>query len=275
MCLVTLIEGTFLTFPLAVVAGESVLDRVRKHLILRAGIRRNNPPHSFINDEGQWVGFDLDIAQAVADHLGAKLKKVPVDELTRFSFLQTGTIDVAVASMSHTWKREAQIDFSQTYFWSVQSFLVRRDRISNYEELIDKKLGMSRGSHAIGNWQEWLTAHGYPRRDDQIVKFTSKQAAVAAVKSGAIAGFAEDYTQLINFARGDDELIVLTDSYVGVKQDGLGIVENDSRMRDALNHALQEIERSGRYAKIYDKWFGPGSGTPIPQVQRIELWPNG
>ena len=69
-----------------------------------------------------WVGFDVDIAEAVAKAMHVKLEKVRVNELTRISYLQTGQIDVAVASLSKTRKRAEQIDFSQTYFWSKQTF---------------------------------------------------------------------------------------------------------------------------------------------------------
>ena len=58
---------------------ESKLDQVMERRIIRAGVRFDNPPHSFINEEGQWVGFDNDIAQAVARQLGVELELVRVD----------------------------------------------------------------------------------------------------------------------------------------------------------------------------------------------------
>src|SRR5262245_38530649 len=83
---------------------DSRLETIRKRGEIIAGIRRDIPPHNFIDGSGNWVGFDIDIAEKIANELGVKLRKVPVDELTRISFLQTGNIDIAVASMSHTWK---------------------------------------------------------------------------------------------------------------------------------------------------------------------------
>ena len=256
--------------------GEGVqLAEIVERGVLKAGIRQDNPPHSFIDSSGSWVGFDVDMAQAIADSLGLELKKVPVDELTRISFLQNGTIDVAAASMSHTWKRDEVVDFSQTYFWSNQTFLVRRDKVSELEDLVGKPVAASRGSHAIGNWRAWLRKRGHPVENGMIIEFGDKQSAVRAVIQGAVFGWAEDAEILVSYAREHPELTVLVDDSIGMKQDGIGVKENSSDLLDAINRAIQEIEKSGLYDEIYKKWFGPQSMAPIPLVRRIEVWPDG
>jgi polar amino acid transport system substrate-binding protein len=255
-------------------SGGTLLDEIEDRGVLRAGIRFDNPPHSFIDEDGNWVGFDVDIAEALAEELSVRLEKVKVDELTRISFLKNGKIDVAVASMSHTIEREDEVDFSQTYFWSKQTFLVRKGEIKSLNDLVGKTVGMDRGSSAIGNWRDWLSEHGHPE-DAEIVEFGDKQAAAEAVRQGAIAGWAEDYEILASFAKQDPSLAVLADESIGLKLDGVGLRENDSALRDAINYALQRIATSGRYAEIYDRWFGPDAETPVPLQGEIEVWPQG
>jgi polar amino acid transport system substrate-binding protein len=272
-----------LTLPLATACsggsaasapGASTFDGVMERGVLRAGIRFDNPPHSFIDEGGEWIGFDVDIAAALAEELGVELERVRVDELTRISFLRNGRIDVAVASMSHTHKRELEVDFSQTYFWSKQTFLVRKGEITSLEGLVGETVGMDRGSSAIGNWRDWLADNGFPG-DPEIVEFTNKQAAAEAVRQGAIAGWAEDYEILASFAKVDSSLAVLEDEGIGLKLDGIGVRQNDSKMLDAVNAALQRIAASGTYDEIYDRWFGPNSDTPVPRQGAIEIWPEG
>ena len=176
--------------------------------------------------------------------------------------------------MSHTRKRDGQIDFSQTYFWSKQTFLVKKGKVRKLSELVDKRVGMSRGSHAIGNWRDWLARNGHSLDPSLIVEFGNKRAGVEAVHQGAIAGYAEDYEILSSLTKGDPSLAIL-DEAIGMKQDGIGVRENDSKIRDAVNFALQNIAKSGEYAKIYDRWFGPKSETPVPPAGEIEVWPNG
>jgi polar amino acid transport system substrate-binding protein len=176
--------------------------------------------------------------------------------------------------MSHTHEREAEVDFSQTYFWSKQTFLVRRGEIGALEELVGKPVGMDRGSSAIGNWRDWLKANGHDAAAE-IVEFDEKQAAVEAVRQGAIAGWAEDYEIRASFAKRDPSLSVLGDESIGLKLDGIGVRENDSEMRDAINAALQRIWSSGEYKRIYDRWFGPAADTPVPLQGAVEVWPRG
>ena len=93
---------------------ESAADRITNDGVVRFGVRFDNPPLSFIKEDGEWVGFDVDLANALADQLGAEIEMIRVDETTRISFLQEGKIDIAVASMNHTRSREDAIDFSIT-----------------------------------------------------------------------------------------------------------------------------------------------------------------
>jgi polar amino acid transport system substrate-binding protein len=255
--------------------SASVLDQVKQRGAIRVGIRSDNPPHSFTDDGGNWVGFDVDIANAVAKNLGVRLEPVKVDELTRISYLQNGRIDLAIASISKTKKRAKQVDFSETYFFSKQSFLVRDGTVKSYADLVGKRVGASRGSSSIGNWTNWLTANGHPGTPD-IVQFGDKQAAVAAVKQGAISGWAEDYEVLAAYAKKTPGLHVLDDpGGIGVKLDGIAMRKNQSDLQLAVNTALQQIASSGQYDTIYDRWFGPKSATPVPRQGSIEVWPNG
>jgi polar amino acid transport system substrate-binding protein len=250
-----------------------VYETVRDRGELRAGIRFDNPPHSFIRDD-EWVGFDMDIAEALARELDVELDPVRVDELTRISFLENGRIDVAVASMSQTIERHREVDFSETYFCANQTFLVRDGEVADLHDLAGQQVGVSRGSHSLGNWRDWLTDNGNSFDPDLIVEFDSKEAAAEAVQQGAIAGWAEDFTILTGFARRFPELTVLEES-IGSKLDGIGVPENDSVWRDEINFALQRIIASGEYDEIYDRWFGPQSDTPVPPQCELEVWPVG
>src|SRR3990172_6326072 len=83
-------------------ASQSTLDKVKAAGVVRVGIRFDNPPLSYIDSNGNWIGFDVDLADELVKRLGMKIEKVKVDETTRISFLQEGKIDMAVASMNHT-----------------------------------------------------------------------------------------------------------------------------------------------------------------------------
>jgi polar amino acid transport system substrate-binding protein len=255
--------------------SASLLEDIKSRGAVRIGSRVDNPPHSSYDDQGRWVGFDNDIATALAKRWGVRLEMVKVDELTRISFLQNGKIDLAVASISKTKKRGEKVDFSQTYFRSAQTFVVRKGTAASYRDLVGKRVGASRGSSSIGNWTAWLKRNGVTAEPD-IEQFGDKRAALAAVKQGAIAGWTEDYEVLASYARNEPDLNVLNvPGGTGVKLDGIAMRKNDSTLRMAVNLALQDIADSGEYDRIYDRWFGPTSTAPVPRQGDMEVWPNG
>jgi polar amino acid transport system substrate-binding protein len=251
---------------------QSLYTTIKKSGVLTVGIRTDDPPHSFLNSNGKLVGFDVDIANAIAREWHVRLDIVPVSELTRISYIQNGKIDLAVTSISQTVQRWEEVDFSQTYFWSYQTFLVRKG-ITSLKQLAGKTVGADLGSNAAGQWQAWLKAHGYPDKP-KVELFSDKEAAVHAVQTGAIAGYAEDYEILASFAKTNPGLAVLNSpGGIGVKLDGIAMHKNDSQLLLQTDLALQALSKSGEYMRIYNKWFGPTSATPVPLQGHIEVWP--
>ena len=250
---------------------QSTLDKVTEAGTVRIGVRNDNPPLSFVNDAGDWVGFDVDLANAMAAEMGVTPELVVVDGTTRITFVQEDRVDMSVASMNHTRSRDEAIDFSITYFWDNQSFLTRDGEYSNIDELFGKKVAASAGSSAIDSWNAYVAGAGGTPSD--IVEFEDKQAAVQAVRDGAVEGYTEDNITMLSLAAGDPNLVLLPGGHNPV-QFGIGVPVNDSEMRDAVNLALQELWKDGTYQQIYDKWFvGPNKVLDLPLGGEMEIWP--
>jgi polar amino acid transport system substrate-binding protein len=251
--------------------SESTYDQVQESGIIRIGVRNDNPPMSFLDESGEWVGFDVDLANALAEQLGLEPELVVVDGTTRISFLQDGEVELSVASMNHTRERDDAIDFSITYFWDNQSFLVRKGNYSSIDELIGKTVAANAGSSVIPSWQSYSAERGGPAPD--IVEFDDKLAAMQALRDGAVEGYSEDNITLLSLAAGDPNLELLPGGHNPV-QFGIGIPNNDSSWRDQVNYALQELWKNGTYHEIYERWFaGPEKIVDLPLGGEMEIWP--
>lgn len=251
--------------------AESTLDAVEGSGTVRIGVRNDNPPMSFIDGDGDWIGFDIDLAEAMADQLGYELELVPVDGTTRISFLQEGQVDMSIASMNHTRARDESIDFSITYFWDNQSFLVRTGTYESIDDLIGQRVAANAGSSVIDSWNAYVAERGGPQPD--IVEFDDKLAAMQALRDGAVEGYSEDNITLLSLAAGDPDLTLLPGGHNPV-QFGIGVPEDDSRWRDTVNLALQDLWTDGRFATIYERWFeGPDRIIDLPLGGAIEVWP--
>lgn len=252
-------------------AANSVLDEIQDQGIVRIGVRNDNPPMSFLDGNGAWVGFDVDLARALADELAAELELVVVDGTTRISFLQGGSVHMSIASMNHTRARDQAIDFSITYFWDNQSFLVRTGAYRSIDELIGRTVAANAGSSAIPSWEAYVNERGGQAPD--IVEFDDKLAAMQALRDGAVEGYSEDNVTLLALAAGDPDLTLLSGGHNPVRF-GIGLPVDDSTWRDRINFALQELWIAGTYAKIYDRWFvGPDRVIDLPLGGQMEIWP--
>jgi len=272
------ILGTLVLFAILLLSAcqslpvQSTADRVAEDGVVRVGVRNDNPPLSFIDDSGEWVGFDIDLANAMADQLGVELELVVVDETTRIGFLQDGRVDMSIASMNHTRQRDDAIDFSVTYFWDNQSFLIRSGEYGAIEDLFGAKVAANAGSSAIPSWREYSAAAGAP--EPEIVEFTDKLAAMQALRDGAVEGYTEDNITMLALAAGDPELELLPGGHNPV-QFGIGVPNNDSAWRDQVNYALQDLWKAGTYQEIYDHWFtGPDAMVELPLGGEMEIWPE-
>lgn len=270
--LAVLLLGACAAIPGSAQGRESTYDRVMTEGLVRVGVRFDNPPLSFIEEDGDWVGFDVDLANALADQLGVEIEMVRVDETTRISFLQESKIDMAVASMNHTRTRDDTVDFSITYFWDNQSFLVRKGTYASLDELFGEKVAANAGSSAVPSWKAYVEARGGP--EPEIVEFTDKLAAMQALRDGVVEGYTEDNITLLALAAGDPNLELLPGGHNPV-QFGIGLPVDDSRWRDQINYALQNLWANGTYHTVYEKWFlGPQTMIELPLGGTMEIWPD-
>jgi polar amino acid transport system substrate-binding protein len=251
--------------------AETRLDSVQESGVVRIGVRNDNPPMSFISDTGAWVGFDVDLAAAMAAELDVEAELVVVDGTTRISFIQDGRVDMSIASMNHTRSRDESIDFTITYFWDNQSFLVRAGTYAAIDDLIGETVAANVGSSVIASWEAYVAERDGPMPD--IVQFDDKLAAMQALRDGAVEGYSEDNITLLSLAAGDEGLALLPGGHNPV-QFGIGVPEDDSRWRDRLNTALQELWNDGTYMSVYERWFeGPERIIDLPLGGQMELWP--
>ena len=93
------------------------------------------------------------------------------------------------------------------------------------------------------------------------------------MRDGAVEGYTEDNITMLALAAGDPELTLLPGGHNPV-QFGVGVAENDSEWRDAINIAMQEVWKSGEYQVLYDQWFvNPDTQIiDLPLGGAMEIW---
>jgi len=231
----------------------STLQRVTETGVVRVGVKEDTRPFGY-RMGGQLTGFDVDIANAVARQLGIdEVELVPVTSATRIGALERGEVDMVVASMTATRGRDRTIDFSIPYFADGQGLLVQQGSdIKSYLDLEGRLVGAVKGSTSSGNIA--TVAPGAT-----VVEFSDYQKLEQAVLAGTVDAVTTDTVILVGMAAASDGALALAGKPFTTEPYGIGVPEDQSDWRDAINQALQTLWESGRYQLIYESWFGPGT----------------
>src|ERR1044072_629640 len=115
---------------------------------MTVGVKFDVPPFGFKDTSGKVQGFDIDLAQAIADALGVKPKYIEALSDNRIAFLKDGTADLILSTMTITAERDEEIDFSQPYFIAKGRILVKKsdDSIKDVGDLAGKNVCTALGS---------------------------------------------------------------------------------------------------------------------------------
>lgn len=267
------LSAVLLTVAASMAFAGPTYDRVMKDKVVKAGISNKGKPFGFINDKNEWVGFDMDMATEIAKRLGVKLEPVVVNNKTRVSFVQTNPpkVDMVLCNMTHKRIRDERIDFSITYFFDGQRFLAPIGTIKSPKDLAGKKVGSMQGTTSILNVKKYLKSLG--DSNPQVIGYQNEVEMFEALRSGRVQAISTDSTLLIALAAKTPGKYELVGEFISDEPYGVGLPEDDSAWRDAVNFAIQDIWKDGTYKKIYEKWFGPNSETPFPLTSKIEMWP--
>ena len=236
---------------------DNSLEYIEKNGKLILGLDDSFPPMGFRDDANNIVGFDIDLAQAVADELGVELVLQPVEWLAKEQELQTKNIDCIWNGFSITEERIEQLTLSIPYMGNTIAMVVVKDSdIKNKADMAGKRLAVQGGSSA----EETLNL-------DENKDFRESL--------GEVNGSFKDYvTALMDLETGNSDavlmdsvvanymiyeagkdFVVLEDSLVA-EEYAIGFRKGDQKLADRVNKALRDLKKDGTVEKISIKWFG-------------------
>jgi ABC-type amino acid transport substrate-binding protein len=249
-------------------SGESAIGRIRKrNNLLIVGVSPETPPFAYTDGAGQIVGFDMDLLQAMAQQWGVTIQVMQVSTADHLERLAAGEVDLLVGALTHTKEREGRIEFSQTYFVSGQSLLVRRDGgVHSITDLGGRVVAVIQGSTSADQVQAHADANGVAIT---LQPFADYVAAVEALKAGQVQAVTANNGALIQYAQANPELAVVGGLFTQEPY-AVGLPSGDSYFQQLVNATLQGLKLNGVYDSLYQRWFGAES-----QPFALETLPGG
>lgn len=269
VALLALVCSTFATSG-AAHADQDLLEAIQKRSVVRIGVGYQTPPMNFIDNNGEPAGFDIELAKAIAEKMGLKFELVSVNNKTRISFLATGQVDMVLSNINHTVSRDRAIDFSETYLRDGKRVLAKKGAYKSLKDLVGKRIAVVQGSNAQQAVEEALRKLG--DANPKVMSFQTDADCFMALKTGKVDGYTNDTVILVGVSQASREFELVGEAYSPTYY-GIGLPENQSKWRDALNFTLREMLIDGSYKTIYAKWFGAKGAYPLPASSGVlDVW---
>ncbi len=255
---------------------ESSLTDIKSNGYITAGVRFNLEPFGYRDQDYHLVGFDIDIAKFIANKLEVDIKYKPVTTKEMFQALDSDEVDFVISAITHTIERDETMDFSITYFKDYERIMIPKEsNIQSLSELKGKTIALKRGiSVQKGLTEKFGDSIDFYEVDNRPDDFE-------AMRTGLADAVATDSMLLLGLRKKayDDGRINNLSDYVlrgePIKEVpyGIAIKQGDIKLRDIINFILIEMQKSGYYNVIFDKWFGEGTPFEINEQFEIEVWP--
>ena len=206
------------------------------------------PPYESTDDNGNFVGIDIDVAAAIAEKLGLELQVDDMDFDAALLAAQNGKSDMVMAGVTVTEDRQLVMDFSDSYATGIQSIIVKEDSdIASPDDLADKMIGTQRGT----------TGYIYCSDDfgdEHVTPYDDGLTAVQALVNGQVDAVVIDNAPAKEFVAANPGLKILDTSYA--EEDyAIGVAKGNTAMLDAINGALEELKNDGTLQAIIDKYI--------------------
>lgn len=234
---------------------DTTMGKIQAAGEIKIGVKYDVPPFGFKNPQTDEIeGFDVDFGKAIADKLGVEPNFIEAISDNRIPFLQDGTVDLVLSTMTINAERAQEIGFSEPYYIAKGRILVPQDSdIAGIDDLAGKKV-----CTALGSTYEETLKEQAPDADLRLVDSYSE--CLELVQNGAVDAVSTDDVILTGMIIQDDTLKLTEDKPLTTEPYGAGLPKDDAEFKEFVDGVLEEYKSGGGWAEAYDKWVGQYTG---------------
>lgn len=238
-------------------ATTSTLSAVLETKKITIGVLADAPPWGVMNSSGEYEGFDIDKAEALAESLGAEVEYVSVTNASRIPMLETDKVDVVIGALTSLDERAQVVAMTRPYAAAGQLVMVPSDSdIESYDDLAGRAVATTRGSVPAT-----ILETQFPEAEATL--FESVADSIQAIRSNKVDALMESNAVIGEIIRtsGSDFKVVdapeLSPALVS-----FGVKMGDQLWLNYLDNFIRNYNISARADESYSKWLG----TDVPDL---------
>lgn len=218
------------------------------------GFDAEYPPYGYMDENGDYTGFDLELAEEVCKLKGWTLVKQPIEWASKDNELNSGSIDCIWNGFTIN-GREDDYEWSDPYVDNSQVIVVKADSgIKELSDLSGKTVGVQAASAALDVLSDEEGQKALADTFGKLQEFGDYNTAFVELQAGSVDAIAMDIgvAQYQISSRGDEYIIL--DEHLNAEQYGIGFKLGNTELRDEVNDALHELKGNGTFDRLAEKY---------------------
>jgi polar amino acid transport system substrate-binding protein len=234
--------------------SQKVLSTILKNGELRVGTTGNQPPFSMKSKSGELIGYEIDLAKALAKNMGVKLKLVELPFSDLVGALRSGKVDAVMSGMTMTPERNLQVLFAGPYTLSGKAILTRSKLVDEIaaatENTVKKyKIVSLKGSTSVEFVKELMPKH-------ELIPVNSYNDGVAMLLDGrADALIADKPICAITLMKNQGKDLVISDKPLSIEPIGMALPSDDPQFLNLVQNYIATLQLSGVLQHLEKVWF--------------------
>ncbi|MDR0614545.1 MAG: transporter substrate-binding domain-containing protein [Lactobacillales bacterium] len=235
------------------------LDKIKKSKKVIIGVFSDKKPFSYIDEKGNYQGYDVYFANRLGKDLGVKIEYVPTDAANRAEYLKTGKVDIILANFTVTKERKEVVDFSLPY-QKVSLGIISPDNalIKDVKDLKSKTLIVAKGTTA-----DTYFTKKHPKI--KLLKFEQYQEIFQALLDKRGAAIATDNTEALAWIAKNKGFSVGIKSLGDVDTIAAAVSKGNKTLLDFINEDIEKLAKEQFFHKNFETTLKPvykNSATP-------------
>lgn len=235
--------------------GEArTVEQIKESGVVTIGVFSDKAPFGYVDEQGNFAGYDVVYAERIAKDLGVKPEYVSVDPAARVEFLEAKKVDIILANFTVTEERAEKVDFANPYF-KVSLGVVSPDSavITDVSQLEGKKLIVVKGTTA-----ETYFESNHP--EVELVKYDQYNEAYSALQDGRGDAFSTDNTEVLAWSLANPGFTTGITSLGDTDVIAAAVVKGNTDLLNWLNDELVTLGKEQFFHKAYEQTLAPVYG---------------
>ncbi|PRR83713.1 transporter substrate-binding domain-containing protein [Clostridium vincentii] len=229
-------------------SDQSTLEKIKEEGKFTYALSGAYPPFNSIDDSGDVVGFDVDIANALASEMGVEAEPITTQWDGIVGGLKSDRFDTVIGGLAITEDRLKEVSFTEPYYYDGAQFFAKKDlNLNSIEDLTDGKVGVVTGT----TFQKELETMDNIK---EAVQFESDIENFMAASDGRSDGIVT--SRFVGIQAPAEYNLVAVGPLLYTEDIGIAVRQEDEDLLKELNRALKVITENGTYEEISQRWFG-------------------